>query len=77
MCRIDGGPWQRAQIQGPNLRRYTWVRFQLDWDAKVGAHSIETRTTDIAGQRQPVEPIAFNAGGYEFWGVPKFNIDVV
>jgi DMSO/TMAO reductase YedYZ molybdopterin-dependent catalytic subunit len=75
--RIDGGPWQLARIQGPNMRRYTWVRFHFDWDATPGAHTLETRTTDLSGQKQPVEAIAFNSGGYEFWGVPKFHVDVV
>lgn len=75
--RIDGGPWQRAKIRGPNLGRYTWVRFTFDWDAQPGAHVIETRTTDSGGQKQPETTIAFNSGGYEFWGVPKIPVDVI
>jgi sulfane dehydrogenase subunit SoxC len=76
-CRIDGGPWQPARIQGPNMRRYTWVRFHFDWDATPGPHIMETRTTDLGAQKQPETEIAFNVGGYEFWGVPKFHVDVV
>lgn len=75
--RIDGAAWQPAKVLGPNMRRYTWVRFNFEWDAKVGSHMLETRTTDLGAQSQPTEPIAFNSGGYEFWGVPKFHIDVV
>lgn len=75
--RIDGGAWERARIQGPNMRRYTWVRFHVDWEAKKGFHTIETRTTDLGGQKQPESEIAFNSGGYEFWGVPKFHVEVV
>jgi DMSO/TMAO reductase YedYZ molybdopterin-dependent catalytic subunit len=75
--RIDGGAWQRARIQGPNMLRYTWVRFHFDWDATPGQHIIETRTTDLAGQRQPESQIAFNSGGYEFWGIPRFHVEVV
>ena len=75
--RIDGGAWQRARVQGPNMLRYTWVRFHFDWDAKRGPLTLETRTIDLANQRQPEDQIAFNSGGYEFWGVPKFHVDVV
>jgi DMSO/TMAO reductase YedYZ molybdopterin-dependent catalytic subunit len=75
--RINGGPWERARIQGPNMLKYTWVRFHFDWDAKPGTYLIETRTTDLGAQKQPESEIDFNSGGYEFWGVPKFHIDVV
>lgn len=75
--RIDGGAWQPARVRGPNMLRYTWVRFELDWDAKPGEHVIETRATDLSGQKQPETTIAFNSGGYEFWGVPKFNVKIV
>lgn len=75
--RIDGGDWQVARVQGPNMRRYTWVRFHFEWDAKPGPHVIETRTTDLGAQKQPETEIAFNSGGYEFWGVPKFHVDVM
>lgn len=74
--RINGGPWQRARIQGPNMLRYTWVRFHFDWDATPGQHVIETRAQDLAGQRQPEEPIAYNSGGYEYWGVPIFHVEI-
>jgi sulfane dehydrogenase subunit SoxC len=75
--RIDGGPWQKARLQGPNMGRYTWVRFNFDWDATRGQHTIETRTTDLGAQRQPESTIAYNSGGYEFWGVPKIPVEVV
>ncbi len=75
--RINGGAWQRARVRGPNMLRYTWVRFEFEWDAPPGRHLIETRTTDLAGQSQPDSQIAFNSGGYEFWGVPDFHVDVV
>ena len=75
--RIDSGPWQRATLRGPNMGRYTWVRFHFDWDAQPGDHVIETRTTDLAGQKQPDDDIPFNSGGYEFWGVPRIPVTVV
>ncbi|MCS6996167.1 MAG: molybdopterin-dependent oxidoreductase [Casimicrobiaceae bacterium] len=74
--RIDGGPWQRAQIYGPNLGRYTWVRFQFPWDATVGDHVIETRTTDLRGNTQP-ETVPLNILGVANNSIPKFKIRVV
>jgi DMSO/TMAO reductase YedYZ molybdopterin-dependent catalytic subunit len=74
--RVDGGPWQRAHIQGPNLGRYTWVRFDFHWDARPGDHVIETRGIDMAGNTQP-ETVPFNLLGMANGAVPKFKIRVV
>jgi len=73
--RIDGGPWQRAHIQGPNLGRYTWVRFDFHWDARPGDHVIETRGVDMAGNMQ-AETVPFNQLGMANSAIPKFRIRV-
>ena len=73
--RVDGGSWQRAQIQGPNLGRYTWVRFDFPWDARPGDHVIETRGIDTAGNVQP-ETVPFNQFGMANSAIPKFRIRV-
>ena len=74
--RVDGGPWQRAHIQGPNLGRYTWVRFDFHWDARPGNHVIETRGIDMAGNVQP-ETVPFNLLGMANGAIPKSKIRVV
>lgn len=74
--RIDGGPWRDARLAPPNLGKYTWVRFEFPWDAPRGTHVIETRATDDAGQRQPTNRLPFNKGGFDFWSVPRFDIEV-
>jgi len=74
--RIDGGPWQPAIIRQPNLGRYTWVRFDLPWDARPGDHVIETRGTDVAGNMQP-ETVPLNMLGMTNNAIPKFKIRVV
>jgi DMSO/TMAO reductase YedYZ molybdopterin-dependent catalytic subunit len=74
--RIDGGPWQPAQIRPPNLGKYTWVRFEFPWDATPGRHVIETRTTDNSGYMQP-ETVPMNILGMAHGGIPKFRIEVV
>jgi sulfane dehydrogenase subunit SoxC len=75
--RINRGPWRRAKLLPPVMGPYTWTRFSFNWDARPGQHVIETRATDKMMQTQPEEAIAFNSGGYEFWGVPRIPVQVV
>ncbi len=74
--RIDGGGWQRATVWGPNLGKYTWVRFDFPWDATPGDHVIETRGIDMARNVQP-ERVPFNQLGMANGAIPKFKIRVV
>jgi DMSO/TMAO reductase YedYZ molybdopterin-dependent catalytic subunit len=74
--RIDGGRWQRATIWGPNLGKYTWVRFDFPWDASTGDHVIETRGIDMAGNVQP-DTVPFNQLGMANGAIPKFKVRVV
>jgi sulfane dehydrogenase subunit SoxC len=74
--RIDGGAWQRAHIQGPNLGRYTWVQFDFNWNATPGNHVIETKGVDMAGNSQP-ETVPLNVLGMANGAIPKFRIQVV
>ena len=61
----DGGQnWQMATLLEPNLK-YAWVRFELNWDAPTGTHSLMTRATDELGNTQP-DTIPFNKLGYMF-----------
>lgn len=49
---IDGGPWQKAEID-PDSSQYSWKLFYLDWDdATPGEHTLVSRVTDINGQVQ-------------------------
>ena len=72
---VDGRGWQRARILDRQPNRYTWVRFEMPTELAAGRHVIATRTTDKAGLRQP-DSVAFNEGGFDFWAVPKFHVDV-
>lgn len=59
----DGGStWRAARILDPVLP-YAWQRFQFEWDAPAGNHTLLTRATDAAGQSQP-DQLAYNASGY-------------
>jgi len=74
--RIDGGAWQPATIRPPNLGKYTWVRFDIPWNATPGQHVIETRTTDNSGTSQPAT-VPLNTLGMANCAIPKFRVEVV
>ncbi|WP_419861493.1 sulfite oxidase [Candidatus Palauibacter sp.] len=59
----DGGTtWLEAEIVDPVLP-LAWQRFEFEWDATPGAHTLATRATDAAGNTQPDEPL-MNEKGY-------------
>ena len=61
----DGGQtWQEAQLLDP-LIKYAWARFEFQWEAQAGEHTIITLATDEAGNTQP-DNIPFNEKGYLF-----------
>lgn len=60
----SGRSWQRAELIGPQAR-LGWARFELQWDAPTGEHTVMTRATDTAGNTQP-EQVPFNEKGYLF-----------
>ncbi len=61
----DGGrSWRDATVlESPG--RYSWARFEFDWQARPGEHAIMTRATDAAGTTQPAA-VPFNRKGYLF-----------
>lgn len=60
----SGRTWREASLLEPHFR-YSWVRFELVWEASVGEHTIMTRATDASGVTQP-DSIPFNRKGYLF-----------
>ncbi len=76
LWRVDGGAWQPAQVLAPNLGEYTWVRFELGWNATPGEHMIETCGIDNSGERQP-PAVPFNKLGVANGAVPRFLVRVV
>ncbi|MEZ4701135.1 MAG: sulfite oxidase [Rhodothermales bacterium] len=65
--KADGGAWQSAQLIDPPMK-YAWRRFEFEWDAAAGAHTLSTRATDAAGVTQP-DVLPFNEKGY-LYNVP-------
>ncbi len=58
-----GHSWHAASLG--RQRDYSWARFDFDWTAAPGEHTIMTRATDAAGNTQP-DLAPFNAKGYLF-----------
>ena len=49
--RVDGGPWQEAQLRAP-LSETTWVIWRYEWPFQAGDHTFEVRCVDGQGNRQ-------------------------
>jgi len=53
--KIDGGPWQAAEVDA-QASRYSWKLFRFDWrNASPGEHTIVSRVTDVNGQVQATQ----------------------
>ena len=60
----SGATWHEATVREGQVQ-YSWARFDFEWDARPGEHTVMTRATDAAGNTQPYE-IPFNEKGYLF-----------
>ena len=49
--RVDGGPWERAQLRAP-LSETTWVIWRYDWPFQEGEHTFEVRCAEADGTPQ-------------------------
>jgi DMSO/TMAO reductase YedYZ molybdopterin-dependent catalytic subunit len=66
---VDGGnSWKRAKL-GKDQSRYAWRLWELDWQAPAGKHTLMARTTNAAGQTQPLRE-EWNPSGY-LWNVAQ------
>jgi DMSO/TMAO reductase YedYZ molybdopterin-dependent catalytic subunit len=59
-----GATWSAATLREPNLPR-AWVRWDFEWDAPPGDHTILTRAVDDQGNVQP-SSMPWNAQGYGY-----------
>ncbi len=60
--REGNGAWQPARLLQPVYPR-AWVRFEFDWSAVPGRHTLTVRATDVRGNTQP-STAAPNEKGY-------------
>ena len=49
--RVDGGPWQEAQLRSP-LSETTWVIWRYEWPFAAGDHTFEVRCVEADGTPQ-------------------------
>ncbi len=73
--RIDDGPWQDADLIGPNIDA-AWVRWEFNWDAPPGDHEIGVRATDERGRPQP-DSVPWNHHGYLYNAVTPHPVTVL
>jgi len=60
--RIDGGPWEEAQIRAP-LSETTWLIWRYEWPFTAGDHTFEVRCTEADGTSQIEEDSAARPDG--------------
>jgi sulfite oxidase len=71
----DGGQtWTAGTFTG-TWGRYSWRRWELDWDAKWGRHTVMARASDSLGRVQPTGR-AWNRLGYRWNVIHAVTIDV-
>ncbi|MFI9006789.1 molybdopterin-dependent oxidoreductase [Actinosynnema sp. NPDC053489] len=64
--RLDGGPWQRAELS-TEVNVDTWRMWRLELDLPAGSHTVECRATDRSGYAQTAEraePVPDGATGH-------------
>ena len=60
--RVDGGPWQDAQLRSP-LSETTWVIWRYDWPFAAGDHTFEVRCAEADGTPQIEEDMGNRPSG--------------
>lgn len=70
-----GATWRDARLRQPNIPR-AGVRWDFEWDARPGEHTIRVRATDDAGNAQP-DRVPWNEKGYLYSGVVGHPVRVV
>jgi DMSO/TMAO reductase YedYZ molybdopterin-dependent catalytic subunit len=71
----DGGrTWKAGRFTG-SWYRYSWRKWEFDWAATAGAHTLMARATDSLGRVQPTSR-ARNPLGYRWNVIHAVNVDV-
>ncbi len=66
--RIDDGPWQQAQLDTEQVRRFSWRFWSLEWpDVEPGEHTITSRAIDTRGTIQPAQDDSLIANKITYW----------
>jgi DMSO/TMAO reductase YedYZ molybdopterin-dependent catalytic subunit len=68
------GAWRDAVVQ-PRQGEHAWQSWRAAWDARPGERELSCRATDIAGERQPLEP-PWDLSGFGNNGVQRVHVTV-
>ncbi len=72
---VDRGvTWQSARLRDASVPG-AWVRWEFEWDARPGDHSLRARAADAAGHIQPAG-VPFNEQGYLYNAVVGHPVTV-
>jgi DMSO/TMAO reductase YedYZ molybdopterin-dependent catalytic subunit len=68
---LDGGRvWESARLES-SPAPYRWIRWNYNWSASAGEHSLMSRATDSQGNQQPLQRDTARKDGYELnWCAP-------
>ncbi len=72
---VDGGPWQAAELTGPN-GDWTWSPFRFEWEAAPGEHILRCRASDVLGNTQP-ETMPFHPDGILWHSIIPHPVTVI
>lgn len=64
--RVDGGPWQPAELAG-TVSNDTWRQWTYRWQAAPGKHELAVRAADVTGAVQPGGAVPEFPDGAEGW----------
>ncbi len=68
------GEWRDAAL-APAQQDYAWQSWRAPWHATRGEHELSCRATDVAGNRQPLEP-PWDLSGFGNNGVHRVRVTV-
>ncbi|WP_424190106.1 molybdopterin-dependent oxidoreductase [Actinokineospora sp. G85] len=72
--RMDGGPWQTAEL-ATEVNDRTWRQWRAEVDLSSGSHRVEVRATDRSGKTQPQERVPPIPDGATGWHSILFSVD--
>ncbi|MBG6217457.1 DMSO/TMAO reductase YedYZ molybdopterin-dependent catalytic subunit [Arthrobacter sp. CAN_A6] len=71
--RVDGGPWQRAELGTP-ISVDTWCQYSMQLELAAGSHTVQCRATDNTGEVQSESVLAPAPNGSEGLSTVTFQV---
>jgi DMSO/TMAO reductase YedYZ molybdopterin-dependent catalytic subunit len=71
--RVDDGPWQPARLAGQPTKD-AWRQWVLEWDARLGSHTLTVRATDGDGRLQTSQQAPPAPNGASGWHTVQVTV---